>query len=356
MVVRSKNLRSRSLFDTDSATSSAELPGGQKPCDLPDCNTPQESGHRACHVNRFRVPVNSEVRKTNGTSGLNSTPSSASVVLQSCLANNLAARTDVNGSMEYRLIWKSWVTSSGRQICALRASVRPTSDSESTGGLLGWPTPNTMPDAPNMSENRGNGIRRRLTPQSVQGLVGWPTPRTVTGGAESAERKQELGRTESGGSDLQSVAQMAGWGTPRVTTNGGLSSDSRSTLKESRLEDQVQGWATPSARDWKDTPGMSTTGTNPDGTTRERLDQLPRQAHGMTGTRCSAETERRGALAPGFSRWLMGFPEAWDRSSPNYSDWEWTQGVLKQCENGLEAVWRKLAETVLADYAGSETR
>lgn len=318
MVVRSKSLMSRSLFDTDSATSSAESPGGQKPCDLPDCSTPQESGHRACHVNRFRVPVNSEVRKTNGTSGLNSTPSSASVALQSCLANNLAARTDVNGSMEYRLIWKSWATSSGRQICALRASGRPTSDSESTGGLLGWPTPNTMPDAPNMSENRGNGTRRRLTPQSVQGLVGWPTPRTVTGGAESAERKQELGRTESGGSDLQAVAQMAGWGTPRVTTNGGLSSDSRSTLKESRLEDQVQGWTTPSARDWKDTPGMSTTGTNPDGSTRERMDQLPRQIHGATGISLSVETGKRGALEPMFARWLMGFREIWDSTSPNY--------------------------------------
>jgi hypothetical protein len=29
-----------------------------------------------------------------------------------------------------------------------------------------------------------------------------PTPRTITGGAESAERKQELGRLESGGGDL----------------------------------------------------------------------------------------------------------------------------------------------------------
>lgn len=285
MVVRSKSLMLRSLFDTDSATSSAESPGGRKLYDLPDSKTLQESGHRACHVNRFRVPVNSEVRKTNGTSGLNSTPSSASVALQSCLANNLVASTDVNGSMEYRLIWKSWATSSGRQICALRASGRPTSDSESTGGLLGWPTPNTMPDAPNMSENRGNGTRRRLTPQSVQGLV------------------------DPG---------MAGWGTPRVTTNGGLSSDSRSTLKESRLEDQVQGWTTPSARDWKDTPGMSTTGTNPDGSTRERMDQLPRQIHGATGISSSVETGKRGALEPMFARWLMGFREIWDSTSPNY--------------------------------------
>jgi hypothetical protein len=36
-------------------------------------------------------------------------------------------------------------------------------------------------------------------------------------------------------------------------------------------------WATPSARDWKDTAGMATTATNPDGSERTRLDQLGRQ-------------------------------------------------------------------------------
>ena len=329
MVARSKNLISRSLFDTDSVISSLESEDGRKPCESLDGKKPPGSGRSVSHVNRFRVPVINEARKTNGTSGLNSTPSSASVVLQSSLASSLAANMDVNGSMEYRLIWKSWDTPSGRQICALRASGHPTSGSESTGGLLGWPTPNTMPDAPNMSENRGNGSRRRITPQSVQGLVGWPTPRTVTGGAESADRKQELGRTESGGSDLQAVAQMAGWGTPRVTTNGGLSSDSRSTLQESRLEDQVQGWTTPSARDWKDTPGMATTGTNPDGSTRERMDQLPRQIHGATGISSSVATEKRGALEPQFARWLMSFPEIWDSVSPNYEDYCALQAAIE---------------------------
>lgn len=48
-------------------------------------------------------------------------------------------------------------------------------------------------------------------------MAGYPTPRTVTGGAESAERKKELGRQESGGGDLQSIAEcyrlpdMTGW-------------------------------------------------------------------------------------------------------------------------------------------------
>lgn len=38
-------------------------------------------------------------------------------------------------------------------------------------------------------------------------------------------------------------------------------------------------WATPSSRDWKDTAGMSTEGQNPDGTTRQRNDQLARQVY-----------------------------------------------------------------------------
>lgn len=38
------------------------------------------------------------------------------------------------------------------------------------------------------------------------------------------------------------------------------------------------GWPTAAARDWKDTPGMSVVGVNPDGSTRVRLDQLPRVA------------------------------------------------------------------------------
>ena len=38
------------------------------------------------------------------------------------------------------------------------------------------------------------------------------------------------------------------------------------------------GWPTCSARDWKDSEGMATEGVNPDGSTRKRLDMLPRVA------------------------------------------------------------------------------
>jgi len=74
------------------------------------------------------------------------------------------------------------------------------------------------------------------------------------------------------------------------------------------------GWPTPSARDWKDSPGMATTGTNPDGSQRTRLDQLPRIAHLTSGRRLSGypvRTENSGQLNPAFSLWLMGFGTEW---------------------------------------------
>ena len=39
----------------------------------------------------------------------------------------------------------------------------------------------------------------------------------------------------------------------------------------------LASWYSPAERDYKDTPGMATTGMNPDGSERSRLDQLPRQ-------------------------------------------------------------------------------
>ena len=64
-----------------------------------------------------------------------------------------------------------------------------------------WATPNTAQEG---SPTRPSQVNKptcggRLEVQAAQ----WATPRTITGGAESAERKQELGRTESGGGDLQ---------------------------------------------------------------------------------------------------------------------------------------------------------
>lgn len=118
---------------------------------------------------------------------------------------------DVNGSPEFVLTWKTWDMPAGLPICALRALARRTSGND---------------------------------------FSGWPTPRTPTGGAESAERKQELGRTESGGGDLQeAVLTVAAWPTPQPDSFRSRSGDRKGEMGLDQLARSIPtaGWPTPMA-------------------------------------------------------------------------------------------------------------
>jgi hypothetical protein len=99
-------------------------------------------------------------------------------------------------------------------------------------------------------------------------MDGWPTPRTPTGGPESAERKQELGRTQSGGGDLQAAALSAGWPTPRTTDGDkGIRTPEGAAQEAERRPNGydlptgamvLMGWPTPNAQNFNDGESIET--------------------------------------------------------------------------------------------------
>ena len=250
------------------------------------------------------------------------------------------------GSMEFVTILSPHTTPSGRQLFRLAASERRTAGN----GCSGWPTCSARDwkDTPGMAEtgtNPDGTERTRLDMLTrVAALASWPTPRTPTGGPETAERKQELGRTESGGGDLAAVATLAAWPTPQANKNTKNNRDPQ-RMKEGgaqtcladaahlagwatqRAEDAesagmrhsrgvadtltaqagqgmpLASWATPIAQDAKHS-GLAPSGPG-------LADKLSYQVHGIISTSSPAGTGKRGVLNPNLSRWLMGLPLSW---------------------------------------------
>ena len=167
---------------TARSTSSPASAAGRSPSGSRAGPTTAPSGRVPARVSRFRAPGPARGTPTAATSGPTSTASSPSVALQSSLENRLHRRLAGTGSPLYGLTWKRWDMPAGPPICALRASVRPTSAS----GCTGWHTP--------LASNGKLGRTAWLDLARQAELAGWPTPMA---GSPGTDRYNEAGNTDS---------------------------------------------------------------------------------------------------------------------------------------------------------------
>lgn len=274
------------------------------------------SGPAHAPVSHSRQPGSDGAKLTSGTCGPISSDSLRPECLQSFLVNRLRQRMGGSGSPEYALTWKNWDMTSGRLICALRASGRRISGSDCSGWpsptslsfaeshqpgnnrymnkvceLAGWPSPNAT------IQNDGNGFG--LTLGQAATLTGWPTPDTMHSKSGHGCRGGKVGNGSQSGASLSAIAELA-------------------------------GWATPTCRDGRD----GRDGRASDATMAKNSRPLNEQAVmlGPTQSPLTAGTENRGVLDAAFSRWLMGFPATWDDASPNFAKWQKTQDVIASAD------------------------
>jgi hypothetical protein len=273
---------------TRSTTSSRASASGVTPCVRLDGQMILPFGPEAAPASHSAKQGSGKELQTNGTSGRNGSGLSASAGLSASLANRLALRCLTAGSTLFAMGWSRVVTPSGRVISRLAASGRRTSGNDCTSWLTPLSLTNTdghqagsdttwMERRKKLKAEGRNGNGFGMTTGMASQLTGWPTPKTPTGGPESGERKQQLGRTESGGGDLAAAAEMA------------------------------FPWATPRAED------AESAGMRHGRGTADTLSAQAGQDFGPTSSGTTAETESTGRflLNPRFSLWLQGLPEEW---------------------------------------------
>ncbi len=227
--------------------------------------------------------------------------------------------------MLFAMTWSEKVTPAGRHVCRLAVSGRRTSDNDCGG----WPSPCTpnggrsiSPDQMDATGRTLDGKKHTASMEHAVKFASWPSPMA---GSPATETYNEAGDTCNG---RKTRLLVAGWATASARDHkdgmGQACANLPKTAQEAgrgiplSREVHLTHWTSPNVNEQNERPDVKDARNarhraagKMKGVGSYKLSTQV-QTLGQTPTGSTAETANIGQLNPAHSRWLMGYPPAWD--------------------------------------------